>query len=649
MTSAVPTHRRWWRIALLMLAALVLLLVLAYFALQRVFPPQRLAALLADEVRAATGREFRIGGELSLRLLPTIAVVAKDVSLGNASWGTRPQMATIQRAAFEVAVSPLLRGELHVLSVDVDGADVLLETDLRGRPNWIFGDAAKPTPEGPKTMATPIDLDRIAIADSRIAYRSGLTHETRAVAIESLTLLNEDGEIALSAQLAGEHRAWRLSGKTAPYEALLSGRAPWPFELQLAAEGAKLAAQGSLDADGAVTTMLTARIEQASALTPLVAGAAALPMPIEVSATVRRNASALTADVQRLSVAGQTLAGKATLRGDRAEPRLELEVAAPSIDLAAWGLSKPAPAAPRAAGQPLFGDTPLPTIALPATRLRASLRVDRLSAPGLPPLAGVKARLQVEPDRLLIDPLSFELAGGTVQGGIELIAHHGEPLRLRLRADAHALSMQALEAWQSGAGHVRGGRADLHVNLDAAGRTPRELAASVSGRVRLSVADAALLGGAAVMERNIVVALLQALLPKQAGTDRSLQIQCAVVNLPLSRGVAAIERSIAIETDKVAVAASGELNLAAQTVALGFHPVAKKGIGLDSANLAKLVRLEGPLQDPKIAIDMAGTAREAANIGAAVATAGLSLVGKRLLSAPEDTHVCQRALGGASP
>ena len=648
MTSAVPTHRRWWRIALLMLAALVLLLVLAYFALQRVFPPQRLAALLADEVRAATGREFRIGGELSLRLLPTIAVVAKDVSLGNASWGTRPQMATIQRAAFEVAVSPLLRGELHVLSVDVGGADVLLETDPRGRSNWIFGDSAKPTTESPKTMAAPIDLDRIAIADSRIAYRSGLTHDTHAVAIESLTLLNQDGQIALSAQLAGEHRAWRLSGKTAPYEALLSGRAPWPFELQVAAEGAKLTAHGSLDADGAVTTMLTARIEQASALTPLVAGAAALPMPIEVSATVRRNASALTADVQRLSVAGQTLAGKATLRGDRAEPRLELEVAAPSIDLAAWGLSKPAPG-PRAAGQPLFGDTPLPTIALPATRLRASVRVDRLAAPGLPPLAGVKARLQVEPDRLLIDPLSFELASGSVQGGIELISHHGEPPRVRLRADAHALSMQALEAWQSGAGHVRGGRADLHVNLDAAGRTPRELAASVSGRARLSVADAALLGGAAVMERNIVVALLQALLPKQAGTDRSLQIQCAVVNLLLSRGVAAIERSIAIETDKVAVAASGEFNLAAQTVALGFHPVAKKGIGLDSANLAKLVRLEGPLQDPKIAIDMVGTAREAANIGAAVATAGLSLVGKRLLSAPEDTQVCQRALGGASP
>jgi hypothetical protein len=126
-----------------------------------------------------------------------------------------------------------------------------------------------------------------------------------------------------------------------------------------------------------------------------------------------------------------------------------------------------------------------------------------------------------------------------------------------------------------------------------------------------------------------------------------LPIVCAVVNLPLRSGVAAIDRSIAMETDKLAVAASGELNLAAQTVTLSFRPTVKKGIGLDPASLASLVMLEGPLHDPQIGIDMKGTAREAATIGAAVATAGLTLVGKRLLSSPQDTRVCERAMAPA--
>ncbi len=165
MTAPLPKRTRWWRIALIALAALVLLLAIGYVALIRAFPPERLAALLADEVQAATGREFRIGGGLSFQLWPTIAVVAEQVTLGNAPWGTRKEMATIKRAAFEVAVSPLLRGQLHVLRVAVDGADVLLETDKQGRPNWIFAKSAKPAEATPPSG----EIDRAAAGEPRPA------------------------------------------------------------------------------------------------------------------------------------------------------------------------------------------------------------------------------------------------------------------------------------------------------------------------------------------------------------------------------------------------------------------------------------------------------------------------------------------------
>ena len=94
MTAATQPRRRWWRIVLVALGVLAMLLVAGYVALLRAFPPQRLAALLSDEIRSATGRDFRIVGALSFRLWPTIAVVAEDVTLGNAAWGTRREMAT---------------------------------------------------------------------------------------------------------------------------------------------------------------------------------------------------------------------------------------------------------------------------------------------------------------------------------------------------------------------------------------------------------------------------------------------------------------------------------------------------------------------------------------------------------------------------
>jgi hypothetical protein len=366
-------------------------------------------------------------------------------------------------------------------------------------------------------------------------------------------------------------------------------------------------------------------------------------MPIEASAKVQRSVAAVTADDVQLSVGTQSLNGRVKVRTDQAVPQFDLDLTAASIDLSQWGIKKVASAPTPTAAGPVFTDTPLPVITLPEFPLHANLRLDRLLVPSWPPLSAVKADIRIEPERLVVEPLSLNVAGGQAQGRLELGVRRGEPLRVKLRADANALSLQALdEAMNGRGGHVQGGRTTLRATLDAAGRSPHGLAASASGNVMLSVTDATVLGAAA-MQRNVLVALLQALLPKQEAA-KSLPIVCAVVNLPLRSGVATIDRSIAMETDKLAVAASGELNLAAQTVTLSFRPTVKKGIGLDPASLASLVMLEGPLHDPQIGIDMKGTAREAASIGAAVATAGLTLVGKRLLSSPQDTRVCEHAM-----
>ena len=648
MTATLPSRRHWWRIALVVLGAVILLLAVAYVALTRAFPPSRLAALLADEVQAATGREFRIAGGLSFQLLPAIAVVAQDVSLGNAPWGSRREMATVRRAAFEVAVAPLLQGQLHVLSVAVDGADLLLETDQQGHPNWIFSERAKSTDASPAPGSAnaplAVNLDRLLLSDARIAYRVGLPQITRTVDIKALEIVSQGEQTVLSAQFAGQHRQWKLDGKTGRYEALARGEADWPFEAQLTADGAKLTASGSLEHGGTLRAALTARIDKAAVLAPVLTDATAVPMPIDASAKLLRSAAVLTFDAVQLSVGGQSLSGKAMVRTDQAKPRVELDVASESIDLAQWGLKKRASTPASTAEAPVFADTPLPSITLPEAALHASVRLARLAAPGMPPLSAVKAEIRVEPDRLTVDPLSLAVAGGQVQARLELSARTGEPLRVKLRAQADALSLQTLDSvMNSGSERVRGGRVNLRANLVAAGRTPHGLAASADGSVLLSLADVTLLGGASVMERNIIVTLLRALLPKQEA-DKSLKIECAVVNLPLRNGTAKIDRSIAMETDKLAVAASGELNLGAQTVALTFRPAVKKGLGLDPASLANLVMLEGPLHDPKIGIDMKGTAREAASIGAAVATAGLTLVGRRLLAGSDDTHVCQRAM-----
>jgi uncharacterized protein involved in outer membrane biogenesis len=650
MTAALRTRSRW-RTALVVLGIVALLVAAAYVALVRAFPPERLAALLAARVKAETGRDFRIGGDVSFRLWPTLAVVANDVAFGNAEWGSRPDMVTLRRAAFAVALRPLLSGEVHVLAVDIDGADVLLESDRSGRSNWILEARAATQPpaaaSAPAAAPGPLQLDGIALSDTHVTYRDGRSGTSRTIAIESLRLTKEGDRVLVSAVLGGEHRSWRLEGKTGAYEALVDGKDDWPFDLQLVADGAKLVATGTVGSERSTRALradVVAHLENTAVLAPLLADAARLPVPFDGAATVTRAGDLVKVDGLRLSVPGLSLGGRVSVRTDGPQPQVDADLAAQSIDLSKWAGKKGEASVPSGAGKSprIFSSTPLPALALPGFTVRADLRVDRLVLAGLPPLSTVTAQVRSEPGRLVLDPIAFGVANGQARGRVELATRASEPLRMKVQVDAQNLSMEALDSATGPGGHVRGGRASLRANLGLTGTSVQGLAASTSGSALVSINDVALLGGAAALDRNVVVVLLDALLPKQQA-GKPLKISCAVVNLPFRAGAATIDRSIAMETEQVAVAASGGLDLAAETVKLSFKPSVKSGIGLNPASLARLVMVEGPLREPHVGVDMGGAVAEAANIGAAVATGGLTLLGKRVLAQPEDTQVCRHA------
>ena len=168
-TDARP-KRRWLRIVAIALGGIGLVIGAIYVAIVVAFPPARLALLLADQVKAATGREFRIDGGLSIRVLPTIAIQARDVVLGNAAWGSRADMVTVRRAAIDVSPGALLEGELRILRIDVEGVDALLESDGAGRYNWQFTPATSP--------ARPTRSPRLQMRERPVSSSSDSSHPT---------------------------------------------------------------------------------------------------------------------------------------------------------------------------------------------------------------------------------------------------------------------------------------------------------------------------------------------------------------------------------------------------------------------------------------------------------------------------------------
>ncbi|HAC58213.1 MAG TPA: hypothetical protein DCF73_07670, partial [Rhodobiaceae bacterium] len=103
-------------------------------------------------------------------------------------------MLTAEKLALQVALLPLLSSSLDVRSVTIEGADIFLETDRKGRGNWEFGDAPAPQPQeeegGSMSLA---NVPEVNISNFHLAYRDGETGQVSEASFKEVTLASKGG------------------------------------------------------------------------------------------------------------------------------------------------------------------------------------------------------------------------------------------------------------------------------------------------------------------------------------------------------------------------------------------------------------------------------------------------------------------------
>ena len=174
------------------------------------------------------GREFAIDGPFSLKLIPAIWVQAEKVRVGNAPWGSTPQMLQVGRVAAKIDLWSLVSGPVDVRTLELRDVTVTLERDRNGGNNWTFGNpnAPKPPPEesdaGLKKL--PIAFQHAKLSNLRVTYRVP-GQEDRVAQVESLTVLpGSDDLLAVDGKGSVDAYAATLAGELGPLHALLSGR-----------------------------------------------------------------------------------------------------------------------------------------------------------------------------------------------------------------------------------------------------------------------------------------------------------------------------------------------------------------------------------------------------------------------------------------
>jgi hypothetical protein len=580
-----------------------------------------------------TGRALNLSGPMSLDVDFSPAIAVEGVRFANADWGSRSDMAQIARFELEVALLPLLQGEIRVRRLVLVEPRILLETGADGRGNWVMGDGAD-AGGGAGRMPT---LQSVRIENGRITYRDGSTGYEVPVSVKQATLA-ETADDRLVLEAAGGYRTvpFTLDGTLGRPESLVQGRR-FPVDLTLEAAGATATVQGALaqGTDGTGPDLdVTARADSLADLDKLAGTSLPAAGPLDLQVRVRdAEGGGYALNGLKLGLGDSDLSGDGTLHLDGPRPRLTGRFTAATLDLAALTGSGSGDAGAGGGGR-LFPDTPLPLAALGLADADLELKVGTLHVTPDLTLREVTATARLQDRLLRLTPLQAGFEGGrvTLDGALDA-AERPAHLEATLRAQDidYGRLLRRID-------RARGisGTLSLDADLESRGDSPHALAAGLNGALQVvggeGRVDDALLDAAGAGLRDVLAPWAQG--------DDDMNLNCVVGRFALADGVAE-SRAILADTDDVTLVGDGTIDLGREQYDLVLTPKAKQ---TSLASLAIPMRVTGPLTDPQVGPDPTGAAKVGAiAIGSLINP--LATLGALILdSETADQNPCVEAL-----
>jgi uncharacterized protein involved in outer membrane biogenesis len=118
--------------------AFIALLVVAAFVVPSFMDWNSYKPEISERIEALTGRQLFIDGDIEISLLPSPKLRIADVRLSNLPGAAAADMARLRALELQLALGPLLSGEIQVVSLKLIDPVIELEQLADGRKNWLF-------------------------------------------------------------------------------------------------------------------------------------------------------------------------------------------------------------------------------------------------------------------------------------------------------------------------------------------------------------------------------------------------------------------------------------------------------------------------------------------------------------------------------
>lgn len=656
------------------LAALVAIVVLGVIALVLWVDPNDYRDDIEQLVERQTGRPLEIGGSMDLDVFPWLALRVEDVRLGNPpQFGAEPFL-TVARANVGVKLLPLLRRNLEVSRVSIEGLSVTLISRGEEDNNWsdLGGSEEEqqtPAEEAPQTSIAGIDITGATLvyrdeAEGSVMRLSELELHTGAIGGSApvdatASFAFDQGEAQPLARVTLKTNAHLPEGASRIELRDLAADARWfgaPEATDGAAAGAGEALPISVRAEslvldweaetlsptslelrvGSVPLTVTAqgeklfsdRVVSGEISIPRVSLREALPeLGVELPETADpsvltkfelKGGYRLTETALRLSQL-DLLLDDTRVRGsagieDLEKMALAFDLNVDAIDVDRYlGPEKEEAASGKGGAARAEEPTELPLDALRGLNAKGSLAIGRAVLAGLQ-FSDIRLPLSANGGLVRIGPTQARLFGGTYGGNIVLDARQAQA-RLSLDERARDIDIGALMRVAFETDRVRG-RGDASAVLNAVGNTDAAILASLSGRIEANVREGAFNGVDLLYELRRAHALWKRQpIPARTGEPRTT-FRTLKGSAMLDQGVMRND-DLRVETDILRASGKGTIDL--NSKAIDYRLVAEvyrlpsEGAGAEMTDLKAAeipITITGTLDDMSVRPDLASLVKE---------------------------------------
>ena len=502
-----------WKKALA-LVTIILLLVLAgvVWWVSR-YDFNRMKPIVVEQVRAATGREMTIEGDLRLKIGLSPTLVAGPVKLRNAAWGTQPDMLTVQTLELQISLFALLSKKIVFKRLVLSKPVVLVEEKADGRRNnWEFEEPSGQQTSAPQSGSGDyhVTLREVDIRDGALLYRNDATKQITRFDIAELTLERQGGTLPFKMAMKANYdrKSFSLEGDIGLLEDLFDPDKDWPFELALKADQTDLLFKGRLH----------------------------LP-------------------------AGEK------------PPRLQADITGSRLDVRPWLTTSLEKDTPHRNSQRVFSKEMLPFDALQSIDLQVELKIQELLTPRIA-LKGFQTPIRIQNGRLDAGPVRATTGGGDYQAHVQ-IDSHAKPARIKTSLKIDQMNAE-LMLKELGLRDIMEGVLDIQAELEGRGDTVAELMGRLNGHVML-VSGKGRLGKLffGLFDQGLARQMITLLNPHRK-RSATTPIDCLVIRFDSTNGLAQLSHSIWVTPDSIVVG-GGHINLGTEQIDIGIQPTPRRG------------------------------------------------------------------------